>query len=65
MVRLTDRPDMTLDVYSGSKTTTQKQQPYIFHCQNLLTAVYNRLSVLLCHCFKPTVNSYGHAGTVG
>ena len=25
MVRLTDRPDMTLDVYRGSKTTTQQQ----------------------------------------
>ena len=26
MVRLTDRPDMTLDVYRGCKTTTQQQQ---------------------------------------
>ena len=26
MVRLTDRPDMTLDVYRGRKTTTQRQQ---------------------------------------
>ena len=26
MVRLTDRPDMTLDVYRGRKTTTQQQQ---------------------------------------
>ena len=26
VVRLTDRPDMTLDVYSGRKTTTQQQQ---------------------------------------
>ena len=25
MVRLTDRPDMTLDVYSGRKTTVQQQ----------------------------------------
>ena len=25
MVRLTDRPDMTLDVYHGGKTTTQQQ----------------------------------------
>ena len=24
--RLTDRPDMTLDVYRGRKTTTQQQQ---------------------------------------
>ena len=27
MVRLTDRPDMTLDVYRGRKTTIQ-QQPF-------------------------------------
>ena len=26
MVRLTDRPDMTLDVYRGRKSTTQQQQ---------------------------------------
>ena len=26
VVRLTDRPDMTLDVYCGSKTTIQQQQ---------------------------------------
>ena len=30
VVRLTDRPDMTLDVYRGRKTTMQQQQqnPY-------------------------------------
>ena len=26
VVRLTDRPDMTLDVYRGHKTTMQQQQ---------------------------------------
>ena len=26
MVRLTDRPDMTLDIYRGRKTTIQQQQ---------------------------------------
>ena len=26
VVRLTDRPDMTLDVYHGRKITTQQQQ---------------------------------------
>ena len=30
MVRLTDHPDMTLDVYRGRKTTMQQQQPYFF-----------------------------------
>ena len=29
VVRLTDRPDMTLDAYSGSKTTTQQQQQIV------------------------------------
>ena len=34
MVRLTDRPDMTLDVYRGRKTTIQQQQQIlaIFGC---------------------------------
>ena len=27
-VRLTDRPDRTLNVYRGRKTTTQQQQPF-------------------------------------
>ena len=30
VVRLTDRPDMTLDVYCGRKTTTQQQQQQFF-----------------------------------
>ena len=29
VVRLTDRPDMTLDVYRGRKTTLQQQQQII------------------------------------
>ena len=29
VVRLTDRPDMTLDVYRGRKRTMQQQQIYI------------------------------------
>ena len=34
VVRLTDRPDMTLDVYRGRKTTMQQQQQ-----QNRVTEV--------------------------
>ena len=30
VVRLTDRPDMTLDVYRGRKTTMQQQQFQLF-----------------------------------
>ena len=29
VVRLTDRPDMTLDVYHGRKTTIQQQQQFM------------------------------------
>ena len=35
VVRLTDRPDMTLDVYRGRKTTMQQQQ-HSEHLENLL-----------------------------
>ena len=55
VVRLNDRPDMTLDVYRGRKTTMQQQQQ-----RGLLTdgeALVNR-STTRCflkkdiHCFK-------------
>ena len=29
VVRLTNHPDMTLDVYLGRKTTTEQQQQYV------------------------------------
>ena len=32
VVRLTDCPDMTLDVYRGRNTTIQQQQPNILIC---------------------------------
>ena len=32
VVRLTDRPDMTLDVYRGRKTTIQQQQQHKIFC---------------------------------
>ena len=38
VVRLTDRPDMTLDVYRGRKTTKQQQQQCSF---------YRRTSILV------------------
>ena len=33
VVRLTDRPDMTLDVYRGRKITTQQQQQQKHNCE--------------------------------
>ena len=40
MVRLTDRPDMTLDVYRGRKTTMQQQQLKTDNTANLRTEQY-------------------------
>ena len=36
VVRLTDRPDMTLDVYRGRKTTLQQQQQQSYQLRPLL-----------------------------
>ena len=41
VVRLTDRPDMTLDVYHGRKTTMQQQQQKI----NTVNFQYLRVKV--------------------
>ena len=38
VVRLTDRPDMTLDVYRGRKTTMQQQQQQKFELGLVLFA---------------------------
>ena len=37
VVRLTDRPDMTLDVYCGHKTTMQQQQSHVAQSVGHLT----------------------------
>ena len=37
VVRLTDRPDMTLDVYRGRKTTMQQQQRESWFALTLMT----------------------------
>ena len=41
MVRLTDRPDMTLDVYRGRKTTMEQQQQFISYtdCAHALDTI--------------------------
>ena len=46
VVRLTDRPDMTLDVYRGRKTTMQQMQQQRFHCAFMALTVHSRRS----HC---------------
>ena len=42
MVRLTDRPDMTLDVYRGRKTTIQQQQHERINITHILFTFYFR-----------------------
>ena len=42
MVRSTDRPDMTSDVYCGRKTTTQQQQPWFTFVVHSGTAMHRR-----------------------
>ena len=50
MVRLTDRPDMTLDVYRGRKTTIQQQQSISTATSKALS---QRRDDLLCYKPKP------------
>ena len=52
MVRLTDRPDTTLDVYRGRKTTTQQQQLVAAH--QSVPALYGMVceTVHLVQCHK-------------
>ena len=51
VVRLTDRPDMTLDVYRGRKTTIQQQQQHdvqaLLHNRAALTTRLRRLSIFI------------------
>ena len=48
VVRLTDRPDMTSDVYRGRKTTMQQQSP----CINVWNIMFDR-------CYGIFVNIWG------
>ena len=49
VVRLTDRPDMTLDVYRGRKTTIQQQQSNSTSTEQPAT-----LSFSMKHCYTRT-----------
>ena len=42
VVRLTDRPDMTIDVYRGRKTAMQQQHSLQFTMQNRGTCCFNK-----------------------
>ena len=51
VVRLTDRPDMTLDVYRGRKTTMQQQQRLR---ENPCYYLNSRASILRLTCSNST-----------
>ena len=53
MVRLTDRPDMTLDVYRGRKTTTKQQQ-------DPDEVAHDVLPHQALHCLSLSLNSQYH-----
>ena len=53
VVRLTDRPDMTLDVYRGRKTTIQQQQPFSPLSPSLWETARYRLKYCLKGPLKP------------
>ena len=48
VVRLTDRPDMTLVVYRGRKTTMQQQQHSL---PEMVLACLHIMKAKLCVCF--------------
>ena len=54
VVRLSDRPDMTFDVYRGRKTTTQQQQqpPLINSFRGLFALHYVEGSFLYLHALR-------------
>ena len=55
VVRLTDRPDMTLDVYRGRKTTMQQCNTVL---QSLLVYINNELAMSVhTPSFEPTVQA--------
>ena len=66
VVRLTDRPDMTLDVYRGRKTTKQQKKNVmgVLHCISIrkgemqtclrLTEQPSVGVFSFCHCVSPT-----------
>ena len=76
MVRLTERPDMTLDVYRGRKTTIQQQQqqrginlPRYSVIRNsdhpdMLIAVYGHREPIQRGGVKLNVGSWGFEGTI-
>ena len=51
VVRLTDRPDMTLDVYRGRKTTIQQQQ-LLDYLLAMALALALAAALVFAYCYK-------------
>ena len=60
VVRLTDRPDMTLDVYRGRKTTVQQQKK--MYCLAVQAGFYS--DVVECSTTDRGVHGSTSAGTL-
>ena len=61
VVRLTDRPDMTLDVYCGRKTTIQQQQlDNVYHLNNQSFHWKTWVNLIALRMAK-TLWSFGHS----
>ena len=58
VVRLTDRPDVTLDVYYGRKTTIQQQQLFYKEEQReFLFTPLEDVALQMCSLFKEKICS--------
>ena len=49
VIKLTDRPDMTIDVYRGRKTTTQQRQQNYFICSIGVQQSIYFIELLYCY----------------
>ena len=59
VVRLTDRPDMTLDVYRGRKTTIQQKYNFPAKCENVKKYSFRGKSTsegMVIECISPIVS---------
>ena len=69
VVRLTDRPDMTLDVYRGRKTTKQQQQPTIVRSMTKHNSIWSKalimpLTIWNCVLFYKQQNYFSENGLI-
>ena len=64
MVRLTDRPDMNLDVDRGLKTTTQQQQQQLLKNVDLLKLFRDYVHTIVLYLCYLCMGSQGYKFTI-